>query len=201
MTEHWVQRYRADHPAAAEWARGSSKVRHSVETQDRVFRMAEQIRANRTTPDVGRLFSMLKAVDAVVDAETFENARPSPSSAAAAAVVGFKMLFGTLPPVRDHDWPTGFERVDEGETMLASRGLQAQGFDPIMLDGIDPAAYLWALFEMRERQAACAEVIRLGQHPASEPRCLAVIPEQPIRRPLPEKLPVEQPRELVGVGR
>lgn len=201
MIEQWVQRYRADHPAAAEWARGSCRVRHSVETQDRVFRMAEQIRANHVETEVGRLFSMLKTLDAVVDSETFENARPWASSAAAAGVVGFKMLFGKFPPVQDHDWPEGFERVHEGEASLCYLGLQAGGFDPIVIDGIDPAAYVWALFEMRERQAACAEVIRLGQHPASQPRCLAIVPEQALRRPQPQKLPVEQARELVGAGR
>lgn len=198
MIEDWVQKYRADHQGAADWARGTYKVRHSVETQDRVFRMAEQIRANLFAQNGGRLFSMLKALDAVVDTETVENCRPSPSSAAAAAVVSFKMLFGKFPPVQNRDWPEGFERVDEGETSLACLGLQGQGFDPIVIDGIDPAAYLWALFEMRERQAACAEVIRLGQHPASQPRCLAIIPEQPIRRPRPQTLPAEPSRELVG---
>ncbi len=201
MIEQWVQRYRLDHPAAADWARGSYKVCHSVETQDRVFRMAEQIRANGLTPNVGQLFSMLKALDAVIDAETFPNGRPGPSSAAAAAVAAFKMLFGTFPPVQDYDWPEGFERVNEAEASLAAMGLQAYGFDLIMIDGIDPSAYLWALFEMRERQAACAEVIRLRQHPASQPRCLAIIPERPIPRPRPQTLPVEASRELVGARR
>ena len=201
MIEQWVQSYRADHRAASEWARGSHTVRHSVETQSRVFRLAEQLRATQMTPNVGRLFSMLRALDTVVDAETIENAMPSPSSAAAAAVVGFKILFGKLPPVQDHDWPAGFERIDQGQVSLCYLGLQADAFDPIVIDGIDPAAYVWALFEVEERRAACAEVNRLGQHPALQPRCLAVIPEQPIRGPLPQKLPLGQSRELVGAGR
>ena len=163
--------------------------------------MAEQIRVNRVETNVGRLFSMLKALDAIVDSETVDNARPSPSSAAAAGVVGFKLLFGKFPPVQKHDWPDGFARVAEGEASLAAMGLQAQGFDPVMIDGLDPAAYLWALFEMRERQAACAEVIRLQQHPAAQPRCLAVIRQEAIRRPLPQEIPAEQSRELVGAGR
>lgn len=195
----WIQGYREYHPAAAQWARGSKKVCHSLETQGRIFRMAEQLRTAQDWSNRGTLFSMLQALDDVVDGETCRTCRPSANSAAAAGLVGYKMLFGKLPALLDHDWPEGFERVDEVEAELATTGLRAQGFDPITIDGIDPAAYLWALFEIGERQKACAEVRRLHQHAAVEPRCLAVIPQETVPERRPQRIPAAE-RELVTIG-
>lgn len=195
----WTRSYREDHPAAAQWARGSHKVCHSEETQGRVFRMAVQLRAGRGWSNVGSLFAMLQALDDVVDAETCRTCRPSAIGAAAAGLAGYKLLFGKLPALHDHDWPEGFERIDEREAELASMGLRAEGFDPIVFDGIDPAAYLWALFEIDERQQGCAEVKRLQQHAAIEPRCLAVIPEEPVRELPLQRIPAGNERELVPV--
>ena len=194
-----IRSYRDNHPAAGEWARGSQKVCHTLETQGRIFRMAEQLRTAKDLSNVGRLFSMLQALDDIVDAETCRTSRASAISAAAAALVGYKVLFGKLPAVRDHDWPEGFERVDAREAELATIGLRAQGFDPIVIDGIDPAAYLWALFEMREREECCAEVRRLQQHAVMEPRCLAVVPQETARPSMPVRIPAGQ-RQLVTAG-
>jgi len=38
----WVRRYRHGNALADLWARGLRRVSHSIETQERVFRMAEQ---------------------------------------------------------------------------------------------------------------------------------------------------------------
>jgi hypothetical protein len=197
----WIRGYGEGHPSAAQWARGSQKVRHTLETQGRIFRMAEQFRSSQDWSNIGTLFSMLQELDDVVDTETCRTCRPSAISAAAAGLVGYKLLFGKMPALRDHDWPEGFERADEREAELATMGLRAEGFDPIVIDGIDPAAYLWGLFEMCKRQESCAEVKRVQEHLAVEPRCLAVIPEEPIRESLPKRIPAAAERELVVVRR
>ena len=197
--DQWIRDYRRDHGDAARWARGSSTVYHTAETEGRIFRMAEQLHDQRDWSQVGGLFTVLHALDQVVDSETSANARPEPSSAAAAGVVGYKILFGHMPGVRDHGWPIGVDVVKDGEAELARIGLQANGFDPIVIDGTDPAAYLWALFEMRRRRLACADSNRLLKHrAASLPRCLALVPSERIR----ERIPVRagSHRELVPVG-
>ena len=186
--DSWIRRYKETHPATAEWARGSRRVCHSEETQGRIFRMAEQLLASGVWPSVGSLFTMLDALDDVVDGETSATVRPAAVSAAA-GLVGYKMLFGELPPLQDHDWPVGFELIDEREAELAAIGLRAQGFDPIVVDGIDPAAYLWACFELRERREGCSEVRRLHEHAAMEPRGLAVIPQAAARTAAPPSKP------------
>ena len=196
----WLRGYRESHPAATAWARGSQKVCHSEETQGRIFRMAEQLRTAQEWIIPRTLFSMLQALDDIVDGETCRTCRPSATSAAAAGLVGYKLLFGKMPVLRDHDWPEGFERVDEREAELVTMGVRALGFDPIVIDGLDPAAYLWALFEMGERHASCAEVNRLGQHPAIEPQCLAVIPDETVRQPRPQPVPAAASQRLVAAG-
>jgi hypothetical protein len=198
--EEAIRRYRDRYHAARRWAAGSYKVRHSEETQGRIFRMAEQLRGRDDLPSVGGFFSLLEALDEVVDAETSFDARPSAGSAAAAALVGYKLIFGRVAPVRDTDWPAGFELMDDGEVGLAALGLKRQGFDPIIIDGIDPAAYLWALFEMHERQAACAEVTRVGEHLAAQPRCIAAVRPDKRRRPSPGLVPAGASREVAGVA-
>lgn len=198
--DSWIRNYRELHPAAGRWAAGSVKVSHSEETQGRVFRMAEQLRAAWNWSSTGTLFSMLQSLDSLVDAETPRTARPTAISAAAAGVVGYRMLFGKKPPMRSSDWPEGFEPVDERETELATFGLRAHGFDPVVIDGIDPAAFVWALFEMEEREIYCAEVRRLRQHQPMEPRCLAIVPQETVRESTPERAPAHTGRQLVTAG-
>lgn len=55
-------------------------------------------------------------------------------------------------------------RIDQRSTMAQSGGvewfrdhLKLNGFDPIDLDGRDPASFAWAIFEIEARQKACAE--------------------------------------------
>lgn len=62
----WVTDYRRDHAEADWWAEGIWSIEHTVETQERVFRMAEQL-AGR---GIGRstLFGALRRADILVDA-------------------------------------------------------------------------------------------------------------------------------------
>ncbi len=197
---HWVEGYRVGHRDADRWADSPSGIRHSIETHDRVFRMAEQLRERRNWRNARPLFPVLKAVDDVASWESAPNGVPTPTAAAAAGLVGYNVLFGKLPPVRGHDWPDGFELIDEAESELATFGLRLGGFDPIVFDGTDPAAYVWALFEMDERQGACTEVVRRGEHRAIPPRGLAVIPTAVERETL-VPLPLQRSPEPARVGR
>ncbi|MBI2379510.1 MAG: xylulose 5-phosphate 3-epimerase [Gammaproteobacteria bacterium] len=43
------------------------------------------------------------------------------------------------------------------------RHLRLNGFDPLLIDGTDPAAFAWAVWEMEERLAACARAVQAGQ--------------------------------------
>jgi phosphoketolase len=60
-------------------------------------------------------------------------------------------------------------RIEQRTTMQQSGGvawlrehLSLNGFDPIEIDGRDPAAFAWAIHAMEERQRACAEVVDRG---------------------------------------
>ena len=77
-------------------------------------------------------------------------------------------------------------RIDQRTTMSQQGGadwfvehLKINGFDPIVFDGRDPAAFAWAIFEMECRLEAAAEAIRHrgGQYPASLPYGIAVAPK------------------------
>jgi len=198
--ERWVEGYRLDHRGADRWANSPSGIRHSMATQERIFRMAQQLRERRDWPHAAPFFPVLKALDDAASWEVGSDGAPTPTSASAAALVGYKILFGKLPPVRGHDWPEGFELSGEAESELATFGLRLQGFDPIVFDGNDPAAYLWALFEMTERQAACDEVIERHEHRAFPPRCLAVV-RAPARPTAPAPVPLHHAPQPAAVGR
>ena len=186
---HWVEGYRLTHRDADRWADSPSGIRHTVETQDRIFRMAEELRGRRDWPNARLFYPVRKALDDAASWESGSSGAPTPTSASAAGLVGYKVLFGKLPPVRGHDWPDGFYLTDEGERELATFGLRVQGFDPIVFDGTDPAAYVWALFEVAEREVACDEAVRRYGHRACPPRGLALVrtPIQP-RTPAPISL-------------
>jgi hypothetical protein len=198
--ERWVEGYRLAHRGADRWAMNPSGIRHSIATQERIFRLAEQLRERRDWPHAAPFFPVLKALDDVASYEVGADGIPTPSSASAAGLVGNKILFGKLPPVRDHDWPEEFELSDQGESELATFGLRVQGFDPIVFDGNDPAAYVWALYEMHERQAACDEVVERHEHRAAPPRGLAVVCT-PVRPAAPTPVPLRRAAQPVGAGR
>jgi phosphoketolase len=77
-------------------------------------------------------------------------------------------------------------RIDQRTTMSQQGGvawfrrhLALNGFDPIVFDGRDPAAFVWAIFEMERRLERAAEEIRAGRksYPALLPYGVAVAPK------------------------
>jgi phosphoketolase len=73
-------------------------------------------------------------------------------------------------------------RIDQ-RTMTAQQGdsawfaehLAHQGFDPICIDGRDPAAFVWAILHMETALSAAAEKVASGQaeYPIALPYCIA----------------------------
>ena len=77
-------------------------------------------------------------------------------------------------------------RIEQRTTMSQQGGiewfvehLKLNNFDPIIFDGRDPAAFVWAIFEMESRLEAAAEAIRTrGQkYPVRLPYGIAVAPK------------------------
>jgi phosphoketolase len=69
--------------------------------------------------------------------------------------------------------------AQQGGTAWFRRHLQLNGFDPIVFDGRDPAAFAWAIFEMESRLEAAAQAIRSGArgYPVPLPYGIAVAPK------------------------
>jgi len=77
-------------------------------------------------------------------------------------------------------------RIDQRTTMSQEGGvswftqhLRLNGFDPIVFDGTDPAAFVWAILEMECRLEAAAEVVRSrgDGYPVPLPYGIAVAPK------------------------
>jgi phosphoketolase len=77
-------------------------------------------------------------------------------------------------------------RIDQRTTMSQQGGadwfvdhLKLNGFDPIVFDGRDPAAFAWAIFEMECRLEAAAEAIRSkgNRYPVPMPYGIALAPK------------------------
>ena len=77
-------------------------------------------------------------------------------------------------------------RIDQRTTMSQQGGcawlcrhLELNGFDPVVFDGRDPAAFVWAIFEMENRLEAAAEAVRSGEdrYPVPLPYGIAVAPK------------------------
>lgn len=77
-------------------------------------------------------------------------------------------------------------RIDQRTTMSQQGGadwfvrhLRLNSFDPMVFDGRDPAAFLWAIFEMESRLEAAAEAVRRGEdrYPIPLPHGIAVAPK------------------------
>lgn len=77
-------------------------------------------------------------------------------------------------------------RIDQRTTLSQQGGvdwfvrhLELHNFDPIVFDGRDPAAFVWAIFEMETRLEAAGERIRRGDstYPARLPYGIAVAPK------------------------
>ncbi len=67
-TQEWVALYRKNNPAAERWAAGYEAIDHAVETQARVFAMAELLDAREARGDGVPLFDLLYAADRVASA-------------------------------------------------------------------------------------------------------------------------------------
>lgn len=77
-------------------------------------------------------------------------------------------------------------RIDQRTTMSQQGGsewfcdhLRLNGFDPIVFDGRDPAAFLWAILEMERRLEAAAQEVAAGRarYPIALPYGVAVAPK------------------------
>jgi phosphoketolase len=66
--EEWVSLYRKRNPAADRWAKGYGVFEHSMETQARVFAMAELLASRGTQGDGVPFFDLLYALDRVTGA-------------------------------------------------------------------------------------------------------------------------------------
>src|SRR5438067_1724356 len=77
-------------------------------------------------------------------------------------------------------------RIDQRTTVAQQGGvdwlrehLRLNSFDPIDIDGRDPAAFAWAIFEMEERLLASADAVRAGRagYPVPLPYAIAEAPK------------------------
>jgi phosphoketolase len=77
-------------------------------------------------------------------------------------------------------------RIDQRTTMRQAGGvawfvrhLRLNGFDPIVFDGRDPAAFAWAILEIESRLSAAADRVRAGEarYPVRLPYGVAVAPK------------------------
>jgi hypothetical protein len=130
----WVRQYRHGHALADVWARGVRHVSHSTETQERAFRMAEQL-AGRGV-DRTDLFTALEEADRCVALS---------NEPQAASEAGYRVITSLVPVT------TESLVICAGESPSLLRAL---GFDPLDFDGHDPAAYAWAMFELSARADA-----------------------------------------------
>jgi phosphoketolase len=77
-------------------------------------------------------------------------------------------------------------RIDQRTTMAMKGGLDwfrdylaLNGFEPLDIDGRDPAAYAWAIWDMEERLGAHAQAVQDGaeQYPIPLPYAIAEVPK------------------------
>jgi phosphoketolase len=77
-------------------------------------------------------------------------------------------------------------RIDQRSTIAQLGGaewlrqhLRLNHFDPIEIDGRDPAAFAWVIHEMEERLAACADAVAAGRarYPVRLPYAIAAAPK------------------------
>jgi len=77
-------------------------------------------------------------------------------------------------------------RIDQRTTVSMQGGvdwfrdhLELNGFEPLDVDGKDPAAYAWAIWEMEERLSAHGQAVKAGQskYPIPLPYTIAEVPK------------------------
>jgi hypothetical protein len=152
----WVQAYREAVPAADRWAQRLRRVHHSIETQERVFRMAEQLQRHGTPR--AQLFLELEEADRSVALWQYPEA---------AARAGYRAISAVIPLAK--------------ESILITRDVEQPewrrfGFEPIGFDGHDPAAYAWVMFELtlRAGDRVAQQTARCRCHPVSAPTAIGV---------------------------
>ncbi|WVM91311.1 hypothetical protein ULG90_14280 [Halopseudomonas pachastrellae] len=73
-------------------------------------------------------------------------------------------------------------RIDQRSTIFLQGGtdwfrqhLELNGFYPILIDGRDPAAFIWGIFEAESRLQACSEQVSAGhmRYPVKLPYLIA----------------------------
>jgi hypothetical protein len=131
---YWVREYRRDYAPADLWARGLRHVSHSMETQERVFRLAEQLK--RRGVDRTELFTALEEADRCIAISGDPHAAAEAGHRAISTLVSLSAESVLLC-------------ADEDES-----NLQMRGFAPLAFDGHDPAAYAWVMFELSMRADA-----------------------------------------------
>jgi len=204
----WVVAYRRNHPEADWWAEGFGAVEHSVETQERVFRMAEQL-AGRAIDRLS-VFAALRRADAVAQ-ESRGGLQESAMPAAVAGCGVIDTLLGAHGVVVNLLPPEAFEEQlgRAGQSWLpqpqAGRAiilldeaprldhLRAKGFDPITFDGADPAAFAWAIFELASRAEAVANQVNCDCHTRFRPVPLGVAFDRSSSLTSPRWLTVAKP--------
>ena len=124
---------------------------HTLETQERVFRMAEQL--ERQGVDRHDVFTALEEADRCVAVSD------NPHAAAEAGHRAISTLISLAPE-------SLVICAEEDESSL-----RAQGFDPLTFDGHDPAAYAWVMFELSKR----AEATRRSNWRRCVPQALATL--------------------------
>src|SRR4030042_5378313 len=66
--EEWVELYRKSHSEADRWAEGYGPIKHEVETQARIFAMAQHLSAKGIEGGGMPIFDLLYALDHVTSA-------------------------------------------------------------------------------------------------------------------------------------
>ncbi len=242
----WVAAYRRRQPLADWWAAGNGQVDHTLETQDRVFRLAQQL-VMGGLDRMSHFFHVLRIADRVATEAGQLVGNDASARALVPAYVGFLALnvisgehrgwlvsgggTAAMPAVnqvvsgmardlaadagsdtgpsgsglvshrsgvvvisgdatRALDWLAGQARrlSQTGAITLTPAALlghvadarsaalavfRRRGLDPIAIDGRDPAAFAWAIFEIDCRLADVAEAVRLGNDRAPLPFGLA----------------------------
>ncbi len=74
LDTEWIASYRGRRPAADQWAAGTTTVRHTAETQERVFRMVEQVMRHSSVLTPSRIFDALAWADHIVNSNAAESA-------------------------------------------------------------------------------------------------------------------------------
>jgi hypothetical protein len=150
----WVARYRSEVPTADRWAGEPTHTAHSIETQERVFRMAQQMA--ELGIDRQELFASLEEADRSVATAT------SPDAVARA---GSRAIAPLLP-------------LDDRSIVICGDGngpdLSAFGFEPVAFDGHDPAAHAWARFELTMRAREESDQLPCSCHSWSSPSTIGL---------------------------